>query len=130
MACLETTTISTNPETASQSCEDDPFGLDDIPDFLRRTLGKTKRRRRPRKAWHMTAAMKAAAQKDQAQREKAAARPGVLQAVEAGADTFGKIRKATELPDPWIQSALRFHVKERAILKDGKRYHATARRRR
>ena len=31
--------ITPNPdtETAPQSCGDDPFGLDDIPGFLRRT---------------------------------------------------------------------------------------------
>ena len=74
--------------------------------------------------------MKAAAQKDQDRRQKIAARPIVLQTIEGGADTFGKVRKATNLADPWIQAALRFHVKERAILKTGKRYHATAQRRR
>ena len=130
MTVSETTIPHTDTETASQSCEDDPFGLDDIPSFLRRSPGKTKRRQQPRKAWRMTAAMKAAAQKDQAQREKIAARPVVLRAIEDGADTFGKVRQATGLSDAWIQSALRFHVKERAILQTGKRYHATAPRRR
>ncbi len=130
MTFPETITPTPDTETAPQSCGDDPFGLDDIPDFLRRTPGKTKRRQRPRNVWRVTPAMKAAAQKDQARREKIAARPAVLQAVEAGADTFGKIRDATGLSDPWIQAALRFHVKERAILKTGKRYHVSARRRR
>ena len=74
--------------------------------------------------------MKVAAQKDLERREKIAARPLVLRAVEDGAETFGQVRKATDLSDPWIQSALRFHVKERAILKIGKRYHATAQQRR
>ena len=37
MTFPETTTPSTGPETASQFSEDDPFGLGDIPDFLRRT---------------------------------------------------------------------------------------------
>ena len=37
MTFPETTTPSTDTETASQSCDDDPFGLDQIPTFLRRT---------------------------------------------------------------------------------------------
>lgn len=37
MTSPEITTSSTGPETAPQSCGDDPFGLADIPDFLRRT---------------------------------------------------------------------------------------------
>ena len=127
MTFPETTTPRTDTETASQFCEDHPFGLNDIPDFLRRTPGKTRRRQQPRKVWRITPAMKATAQNDRARREKIAARPVVLRAIEDGADTFGKIRKATDLSDPWIQSALRFHVKERAILKTGKHYHATAR---
>ena len=124
-----TITPSTATEPASQYSEDDPCGLDDIPDFLRRTSGKTKPATRPSKTWRVTPAMKVAAQKDQARRQKAEARPVVLRAIEDGADTFGKIRKATDLSDPWIQTALRFHIKERAILKDGKRYHATVARR-
>ena len=107
MTFPETTPPSTDTEPASQYCKDDPFGLGDIPDFLRRTPGKAKRRQRPRKVWRVTPAMKAAAQKDQTQREKIAARPMVLRAIEDSADTFGKIRKATGLSDPWIQSALR-----------------------
>ena len=130
MTYHKTTTPNTDPEPAPQYCGDDPFGLDDIPDFLRRTPNKTKRRQQPRTAWHVTPAMKAAAQKDQDRRQKIAVQPIVLQAIEDGADTFGKVRKATNLADPWIQAALRFHVKERAILKTGKRYHATAQRRR
>ena len=81
-------------------------------------------RQQPRTTWRATPVMKAAAQKDQARREKIAARPVVLRVIEDGADTFGKIRNATGLSDPWIQSALRFHVKERAVLKTGKRYQA------
>ena len=130
MTFPETITPTPDTETAPQSCGNDPFGLDDIPDFLRRTPGKTKRRQRPRKVWHVTPAMKAAAQKDQARRRRAAARPIVLRAIEDGADTFGKVRKATDLPGPFIQAALRFHAKERAILKTGKRYYATVQRRR
>ena len=120
----------TATDPASQYREDDPFGLDNMPDFLRRSPGKTKPVRQPRTAWHVTPAMKAAAQKDQDRRQKIAARPVVLRAIEDGADTFGKLRKATNLADPWIQAALRHHVKERAILKTGRRYHATAQRRR
>ncbi len=130
MNCHKTNIPIAETEPALQFSKDDPFGLDQIPDFLRRTSGKTKRRQQPRKAWRTTPAMKAAAQKDQTRREKIEARPVVLQAVEAGADTFGQVRKATGLPNPWIQSALRFHVKAHTILKTGKRYHATAQRRR
>ncbi len=130
MTFPETTTPTTCTETAAQACGGDPFGLDDIPDFLRRSPSKTKRRPQSRTVWHVTPAMKAAAQKDQDRRQKIAAQPIVLQAIEDGADTFGQIRKATNLADPWIQAALRFHVKERAILKTGKRYHAPATRRR
>ena len=131
MTFSETNTPSTAPEAASQYSADDPCGLDDIPSFLRRTPGKTARRRQPpRQVWHVTPAMKIAAQKDQERREKIAARPVVLRAIEDGAETFGQVRKATDLSDPWIQAALRFHVKAHAILKTGKRYHATAQRRR
>ena len=130
MTFNKTTPPSADTETVSQSCKDDPFGLDQIPDFLRRTPGKTKRRSRPRKAWHMTAAMKAAAQKDQARREKIEARPIVLGAVLDGAETFGQVRTATDLSDAFIQSALRFHVKAHAVLKTGKRCQATAPQRR
>ncbi len=129
MTFPDTTTPHTDTETAPQSCGDDPFGLANIPDFLRRTPDNIKPAPRPRTVWRVTPAMKATAQKDRERREKIAARPVVLQAVEAGADTFGKIRKATGLPNPWIQSALRFHMKERAILKTGKRYRVNARRR-
>ena len=128
MTSSEDTTPSTDTETVPQACGDDPFDTGNIPDFLRRSPGKTKRRQQPRSVWRVTPAMKAAAQKDQARREKIAARPVVLRAIEAGAETFGKIRKATDLPDPWIQAALRFQVKEHAILKTGKRYYTTARR--
>ena len=130
MTFPDTITPSTDTETAPQACGDDPFGLDQIPTFLRRTPGDIKPVQRPRTVWHVTPAMKAAAQKDKERRQKIAARPIVLRAIEDGADTFGKVRKATSLPDPWIQAALRFHVKERAILETGKRYHATAQRRR
>ena len=130
MTFPETTTPSTAPEPASQFSEADPCGLDDIPDFLRRSPGKTKRRQQSRTVWRVTPAMKIAAQKDQERREKIAARPVVLRAIEDGAETFGQIRKATDLSDAFIQAALRFHVKERAVLKTGKRYYATAQQRR
>ena len=130
MTFSKTITPTADTEPALQFSQDDPFGLDDIPDFLRRSPGKINPVRRPSPVWHVTPAMKAAAQKDQDRRQKIAAQPIVLQAIEDGADTFGQIRKATNLADPWIQAALRFHVKERAILKTGKRYHATAQRRR
>ena len=38
MTCHKAITFSTDAETVSQACgSDDPFDLDDIPDFLRRT---------------------------------------------------------------------------------------------
>ena len=37
MTCHETTTRHADTVSASQPGEDDPFGLDDIPGFLRRT---------------------------------------------------------------------------------------------
>ena len=128
MTFPEDITPSTGTEPAPQTCGGDPLDIGNIPDFLRRTPSKTKRRQQPRSVWRMTPAMKAAAQKDQERREKNAARPVVLRAIEDGADTFGQIRKVTGLSDPWIQAALRFQVKECAILKTGKRYYATARR--
>ncbi len=39
MTFPETTIPHTDTETAPQSCGDDPFGLDQIPTFLRRTPG-------------------------------------------------------------------------------------------
>ena len=130
MTFPEITTPNASTEPASQYSAADPFGLDDIPDFLRRSPGQIKRRRQSGTVWHVTPAMKAAVQKDQERREKIAARPAVLRAVEDGAETFGQIRKVTGLADPWIQAAIRFHVKERAILKTGKRYFAIAPRQR
>ena len=37
MTYKDPTIPRTDTETAPQSCDDDPCGLDDIPDFLRRT---------------------------------------------------------------------------------------------
>ena len=39
MTYRQTTITRTATETAPQSCDDDPCGLDDIPDFLQRTPG-------------------------------------------------------------------------------------------
>ncbi len=39
MTFPDTITPHTDTETAPQSCGDDPFGLDQIPAFLRRTPG-------------------------------------------------------------------------------------------
>ncbi len=61
-------------------------------------------------------------ERDREKRDKIAVRSTVWKAVHAGADTLGKIRKTTDLSDPLIKSALRFHVKERVVLKNGKRY--------
>ncbi len=131
MTFPETTTPSTGPEPAPQYCGDDPFGLDDIPDFLRRTPGKTRRSPRPRKSWKTTPAMKAVAARDAEKRAKIAARPMVCAAVEAGAETFAQIRKATGLDGPTIRSALCFYVnRQRYITKTGRRYHVLVRRQR
>ncbi len=108
--------------TDRQTSDDDPFGLKDIPDFLHRTSGKTEPARRSRKVWHTAPAMKVAGERDRAKRDKIAVRSTVWKAVHAGADTLGKIRRTTDLSDALIKSALRFHVKERAVLKNGKRY--------
>ena len=61
MTFPETTTPSTDPETALQACGGDPLDIGNIPDFLRRSPSKTKRRQQPRSVWRMTPAMKAAA---------------------------------------------------------------------
>ncbi len=45
MTYYKTITRSTDTKTAPQSCGDDPFGLDDIPGFLRRTPNPTERER-------------------------------------------------------------------------------------
>ncbi len=125
------TPSSTDTEPASQYSEDDPCGLDDIPDFLRRSPGKIKRRQRTRPTWHATPAMKAVAGRDAEKRAKIAARPGVCAAVEDGAETFGQIRKVTGLDGPTIRSALRFYVnRQRYITKTGRRYHVLVRRQR
>jgi len=42
MTCKDTTTPSTDAEPAPQSCGDDPLGLAQIPDLLRRSPGDTK----------------------------------------------------------------------------------------
>ncbi len=131
MTFPETITPSTAPEPVSPYSEDDPCGLGDIPDFLRRTPGKTKRAPQPCKSWKTTPAMKAVAARDAEKRAKIAARPAVCTAVEAGAETFGQIRKATGLDGPTIRSALRFYVnRQRYTTKTGRRYHAPAQQRR
>ncbi len=131
MTFNKATPPSTDTEPAPQYCADDPFGLDNIPYFLRRTSGKTKRRQQSRKSWKTTPAMKAVAARDAEKRAKIAARPAVCAAVEAGAETFGQIRKATGLDGPTIRSALRFYVnRQRHIVKTGRHYHVPVRRRR
>ncbi len=42
MTFPDTITPHTDTETAPQPCGDDPFGLDQIPAFLRRTPGDTR----------------------------------------------------------------------------------------
>ncbi len=42
MTISKTTTPSTDTETAPQPCGGDPLGLDQIPEFLRRSPGDTK----------------------------------------------------------------------------------------
>ncbi len=53
MTFPETTPPSTATEPASQYSEDDPFGLDDIPDFLRCSPGKTKGGASPVHGWEI-----------------------------------------------------------------------------
>jgi len=106
-----------------------------MPEFLKRVPGNTAPvrtapvRKRRCKAWRTTPAMKKQAKRDAEKRERIAARPIVRRAVEAGADTLGKIRKATELETACVRAALRFYIRLRAIERNGKRYHMNGRRR-
>lgn len=94
------------------------------PSFLTRTPGDTKPVRRPcPNSWKVSPLMKEAIEKDRKKREKIEARPAVRKAVKAGADTVGKIRKATDLETSYIQAALRFYMKIHKILRVGKRYY-------
>ncbi len=97
-----------------------------LPKFLERTHGNTNKMSAKRKApWKPTKAMKSAAKKDSAKRKVEADRPLVLKAIKEGADTFGKIQKATSLEQKTIWKALRYYIKHRYILKSGRRYAAT-----
>ena len=110
MPCQERTIPNPDTVAAMAARADEPFDIGNIPAFLRRTPSKTKPARRPRKSWKTTPAMKAVAARDAEKRARIAARPAVCAAVEAGAETFGQIRKATGLDGPTIRSALRFYV--------------------
>ena len=55
MTFPQSTTPAPDTVAAPRASGDDPFGLDQIPDFLRRTPGKTKRATRSRTVWHVTA---------------------------------------------------------------------------
>ncbi len=95
-----------------------------LPKFLERKPGDTGRKMRAqRKApWEPTKVMREVAEKDAAKRQIDADRPLVLAAVKGGADTMGKIRKATGLETATINKALRYYVKARYIHKSGRRY--------
>ncbi len=97
-----------------------------LPKFLKRTKGDTGRKMHTkRKApWKPTDAMKSAAKKDAAKRKVETDRPLVLKAIKEGADTFGKIQKATSLEQKTIWKALRYYIKHRYIFKTGRRYTA------
>ncbi len=97
-----------------------------LPKFLERKPGDTGRKMRAqRKApWKPTKVMREASEKTEAKRQIDADRPLVLAAVKDGADTFGKIRKATGLETKTINKALRHYLKNRYVFKIGRRYEA------
>lgn len=98
-----------------------------LPTFLKRVPGDTGRKMYTKRktSWKPTKAMKQKASKDAAKRKVDADRPLVLKAIQDGADTFGKIQKATSLEHKTIWKAIRFYIKHRYILKTGRRYAAT-----
>ncbi len=95
-----------------------------LPKFLERTKGDTGRKMyAKRKApWKPTKAMREASEKTEAKRKVEGGRPLVLAAIKDGADTFGKIRKATGLETATINKALKYYIKARYIIKAGRRY--------
>ncbi len=97
-----------------------------LPKFLKRKPGDTGRKMYAKRKvpWKPTKAMKEAAEKDTAKRQIEADRPKVLAAIKDGADTFGKIRKATGLETKTINKALRHYLKNRYVFKIGRRYEA------
>ncbi len=97
-----------------------------LPTFLKRTEGDTGRKMAAkRKApWKPTKVMRKVAKKDAAKRKVEADRPKVLAAIKDGADTFGKIQKATGLESKTIWKAMRYYIKHRYITKTGRRYTA------
>jgi hypothetical protein len=107
---------------------DDNFDPLEIPNFLIRLSDH--KRRFPvrgmirRHKFKQSPEMKAilAKSKEAARKRlgRLVARAPVLAAVIDGADTFGKIRKATGLDPTFIHAALRFH--RRRIVLTGKRY--------
>ena len=94
-----------------------------MPAFLVRDTRTTATRRAPRKRspWQITKGMKEATRRERRRLEFETARGPVLAAVRAGADTLGKIRKATGLENLAIKSALNHYIGRR-IRRVGKRY--------
>ncbi len=92
-----------------------------MPAFLVRDTRTTRRAPRKRSPWQITKGMKEATRRERRRLEFEAARGPVLAAVRAGADTLGKIRKATGLETLAIKSALNHYIGRR-IRRVGKRY--------
>ncbi len=93
------------------------------PNFLDRRPGDIKKTHAPRVSKMTTPGLRAATVIERAKRVAAEVRPTVLHAVAHGAATFGQIRKATELDDDTIRSALTFYIKKRGnICRHGRRY--------
>lgn len=94
-----------------------------VPKFLRRVPGDVKPAPRgPRKDWTETGSAKVTAEISKKRIAREEAKATVRMAVKEGADTFGKIRKAVDLEDNLIKSALKFNIRRRFIFKSGRRY--------
>ncbi len=92
------------------------------PDFLDRTPGDVRPVRRQRKGWKATPLMKLAKKHAKEIRATEDARASVHAAVRDGADTLGKVRKATGLDNQAIRATLRFYIGCDVIRRVGKRY--------
>ena len=100
--------------------------IGELPAFLKRAPGDSK----PAPKAQSTAWWKNPwAKRDRQRRARLAARGDVRTAVERGADTMGKIRKATGLGRPTVRAALRFYTRARVIERRGRRYWMNGRRR-
>ncbi len=103
-------------------------GIGEIPKFLIRDPNiHTRSTPKRRQKFRMTPIMKAAAARDSERRAKEAARWPVRDAIYAGADTLGKIRKVTGLETGHIRAALRVLCK-RDVDRVLRRYYPRGRR--